>query len=82
VVYIANVGKRRMCRCKESMDIFIGKEKKVLFTRGEVYHCVVKDRNQLQVSYKIYGNEFDLSCTETEFQQHFVIINKKTGIKK
>lgn len=72
-----------MCRCILSMDIYIGKEKKELFTRGNAYHCVIKDTNQLQVFYKIYGDEFDLSCTETEFKQHFnIIVNKKTGVKR
>lgn len=71
-----------MCRCIQSMNIFLGKEKKELYSRGQVYHCVIKDTDQLQVFYKIYGDEFDLSCTDSEFKQHFVIINKKTGVKK
>lgn len=64
------------------MDIVIGKEKRELFTRGKVYDCVIRDGDQLQVFYKIYGDEFDLSCTETEFLQHFTLANKKTGVKR
>jgi len=64
------------------MYIYLGKEEKELYSRGQVYQCVIKDADQLQVFYKIYGEEFDLSCTETEFNQHFVIINKKTGVKR
>jgi hypothetical protein len=64
------------------MYIYLGKEEKELYSRGQVYQCVIKDADQLQVFYKIYGEEFDLSCTETEFKQHFVIINKKTGVKR
>jgi hypothetical protein len=71
-----------MCRCIQSMYIYLGKEEKELYSRGQVYQCVIKDADQLQVFYKIYGEEFDLSCTETEFKQHFVIINKKTGVKR
>ena len=37
---------------------------------------------QLQVNYKIYGKEFDLSCTKEEFEENFVLINKKTGVRK
>lgn len=65
------------------MDIIIGKEKRELFTKGQVYDCVIRDSGNLQVNYKIYGPEFDLSCTDIEFKHNFVLIkNKKTGIKK
>lgn len=82
MVIIANTGKRRLCRCIETMNIFVGKEQRDLFTRGEVYNCVIHDDNDLNINYKIYGPEFDLSCTESEFEENFVIINKKTGVKK
>lgn len=82
VISIANTGKRRICRCIEGMEIYVGKEKRDLFSKGKTYSCVIRETNQLQVSYKIYGEEFDLSCTEVEFQQHFVIANKKTGVKR
>ena len=28
------------------------------------------------------GKEFDLSCTKEEFEENFVLINKKTGVRK
>lgn len=79
---IANTGMRRKCRCIETMYIYVGKEKRELFSRGQVYDCVIRDSDQLQIHYKIYGPEFDLSCTDVEFKQNFIVINKKTGIKR
>ncbi len=65
------------------MDIIIGKEKRELFSKGKVYDCVIRDNGHLQVNYKIYGEEFDLSCTDIEFKENFILIkNKKTGINK
>lgn len=65
------------------MDIIIGKEKRVLFKKGEVYDCSIRDNGNLQINYKIYGQEFDLSCTDVEFKQNFVLIkNKKTVVKR
>ena len=54
---IANIGKRRKCRCIKTMNIVIG--------------------GQLQIYYKIYGDEFDLSCTKDEFDENFILIDKK-----
>lgn len=82
VIVIAYTGKRRVCRCKDSMHIVIGKEERELFIKGNTYDCVIRDNDQLQVYYKIYGDEFDLSCTETEFLEHFILVNKKTGVKR
>lgn len=82
VITIANTGKRRVCRCIKTMSIVIGKEQRDLFTKGQVYDCVIRDSGQLQVNYKIYGKEFDLSCTKEEFEENFVLINKKTGVRK
>ena len=65
------------------MDIIIGREKRILFQEGQAYDCSIRDNGNLQVNYKIYGPEFDLSCTDVEFRQNFVLIkNKKTGIKR
>ena len=65
------------------MDIIIGKERRILFQKGDIYDCSIRDIGNLQVNYKIYGPEFDLSCTDIEFKQNFVLIkNKKTGIKR
>ena len=83
MIIIANVGKRCLCRCIKTMDIIIGKEKRELFSKGKVYDCVIRDNGHLQVNYKIYGEEFDLSCTDIEFKENFILIkNKKTGINK
>ena len=82
VITIANTGKRRVCRCIKTMNIVIGKEQRDLFTKGQVYDCVIRDSGQLQVNYKIYGKDFDLSCTKEEFEENFVLINKKTGVRK
>lgn len=59
------------------MDIVIGNEKRDLFTKGRNYDCVIKDSDQLQVYYKIYGDEFDLSCTKEEFEEYFVLADKR-----
>lgn len=77
MVTIANIGKRRNCYCIKTMDIVIGKEKRDLFTKGRNYDCVIKDSDQLQVYYKIYGDEFDLSCTKEEFEEYFVLADKR-----
>ena len=83
VTVIANAGKRCLCRCIKTMDIIIGREKRILFQKGQAYDCSIRDNGNLQVNYKIYGPEFDLSCTDVEFRQNFVLIkNKKTGIKR
>lgn len=74
---IANTGKRRKCRCIKSLDIIVRNETIELFSEGTVYDCVIRDSGPLQVSYKIYGNEFDLSCTEDEFKQSFVVLEHK-----
>lgn len=58
------------------MDIVIGKERRDLFSRGRIYDCVIKDSGQLQVYYKIYGDEFDLSCTKDEFDESFILLKK------
>ena len=62
------------------MEIVIAGLHRNLFVKGQVYRCIIRDRGDLPIHYKIYGEEFDLSCTEIEFTQHFVIINKRTGI--
>lgn len=82
MIIIANVGKRRRCRCIKTMNIVIGKAQRDLFTKGQLYDCVIRDSGQQLVNYKIYGNEFDLSCTKEEFEDSFVLINKKTGVRK
>lgn len=63
------------------MNIVIGKEHRDLFTKGQLYDCVIRDSGHLQINYKIYGDEFDLSCTKEEFEDNFLLIEKK-GLKK
>lgn len=78
MIIIANIGKRCLCRCNKTMEIIIGKEVNVLFSKGAVYDCVIRDEEL--VNYKIYGDEFTLACTEKEFNDYFVLIqNKKTS---
>lgn len=81
MVAIANTGKRRSCRCVKTMNIVIGKKQRDLFTKGHIYDCMIRDSGHLLVNYKIYGDEFDLSCTKEEFEDNFVLIKKK-GKKK
>lgn len=59
------------------MNIVIGKQQRDLFTKGHIYDCVIRDSGQLQIYYKIYGDEFDLSCTKDEFDENFVLSDKR-----
>ena len=62
------------------MNIIIGKEENTLFEKGAIYDCVIKGEINEQLYYKVYGDEFTLSCTEKEFHQNFLIIkHKKTN---
>lgn len=80
MIIIANTGKRCLCRCIKSMDIIIGKEKDILFEEGAIYDCVIKGKENESLYYKVYGDEFTLSCTEKEFNHNFLIIkHKKTN---
>ena len=56
------------------MKVIIGKEKNTLFEQGAVYDCVMKDQGNEIIHYKVYGDEFSLSCTDKEFKQNFVLI--------
>ena len=62
------------------MNIIVGKEENTLFEKGAIYDCVIKGEINEQLYYKVYGDEFTLSCTEKEFHQNFLIIkHKKTN---
>ena len=50
------------------MNIIIGKEENTLFEKGAIYDCVIKGEINEQLYYKVYGDEFTLSCTEKENQ--------------
>ena len=73
---MANTGRRLKCICIKTMSSIIGKKEINLFTVGQVYACTVRDDQVSLISYKIYGDEFDLSCTEQEFNQYFKFIQK------
>ena len=63
------------------MNIIIGKEENTLFEKRAIYDCVIKGEINEQLYYKVYGDEFTLSCTEKEFHQNFLIIkHKKTNL--
>ena len=74
---IAHEGDRKKCLCIQSMDLVIGKKKQIIFKRGSFYHCVIKGDKKTIRSFKIYGEEFDLSCSELEFLEYFKLVRKK-----
>ena len=49
------------------------KRRKYLFEKGAIYDCVIKGEINEQLYYKVYGDEFTLSCTEKEFPSKFLI---------
>lgn len=71
---MANEGKRKQCLCIQEMSLIIAKEKNVLFYKGQVYACVIRISDTKMSTYKIYGEEFALSCNEKEFVEYFQII--------
>ncbi|WP_249029671.1 hypothetical protein [Tannockella kyphosi] len=58
------------------MDIYIKKDRQILFEKAMIYDCVIREDAKQSTYYKIYGIEYDLSCTENEFNEHFVLILK------
>lgn len=60
--------------------MIIGKEKQILFEEKRIYDCVVKDDGINPVFYKVYGDEYALSCTEKEFNTYFVPLDKKIKV--
>lgn len=64
------------------MNIIIGKEENTLFEKGAIYDCVIKGEINEQLYYKVYGDEFTLSCTEKEFHQNFLLSNIKRRMKE
>ena len=53
------------------MNIIIGKEENTLFEKGAIYDCVIKGEINEQLYYKVYGDEFTLSCTEKRIPSKF-----------
>ena len=72
---MANEGKRTYCRCIQSMPIIIGKQEEILFAKGEIYACTIRTSDTQANYYKIYGEEFALSCNESEFKENFRVIH-------
>ena len=75
---MANEGKRCYCRCIEDMTMIIGKDETVLFAFKKVYPCMIRTSDTEVNYYKIYGEEFALSCSEAEFKEHFRLIHHQT----
>jgi hypothetical protein len=71
---VANEGKRCYCRCIKEMTMIIGKEEMVIFAFKKVYPCMIRTSDMEVNYYKIYGEEFSLSCSEVEFKEHFKLI--------
>lgn len=79
---MANEGKRCYCRCIEDMVMIIGKESEILFEFKKVYPCMIRTSDTEANYYKIYGEEFALSCSEDEFKEHFKLIEHQHIIYK
>ena len=65
------------------MNIIIGKEENTLFEKGAIYDCVIKGEINEQLYYKVYGDEFTLSCTEKRIpSKFFELSNIKRRMKE
>ena len=72
---MANEGKRCYCRCIQDMRMQIGKEELTIFHhKARVYACMVRTGDMEVSFYKIYGEEFSLSCSEAEFKEYFQLV--------
>ena len=71
---MANAGKRCYCRCIKEMTIIISKKEEVLFAYKKIYPCQMRTSDTQMNNYKIYGEEFALSCSESEFKEYFRLI--------
>lgn len=58
------------------MILKVGRDNRTIFKKGEQYHCTIRDDHKTMISYKIYGSEFDLSCTAEEFSEYFILLKK------
>ena len=68
---MANEGKRCYCRCVQDMRMQIGKEELIIFKKGQVYLCMIRTGDMEVSFYKIYGEEFSLSCSEVKHAQSY-----------
>lgn len=55
------------------MTLTIANKEEIIFERGKIYSCTIRDDHISNISYKIYGEEFDLSCTQYEFDMYFKV---------
>ena len=74
---MANEGRRCTCKCIKNMNIIIGKTEETLFAINTNYPCNIRKNDREANYYKVYGDEFALSCSEEEFKEHFRIIFNK-----
>lgn len=79
---MANEGKRGYCRCIADMTMIIGKEEEIIFAFKKVYPCMVRTNDTEVNYYKIYGKEFALSCSESEFKEYFRLIHNQVMDKE
>lgn len=79
---MANEGKRCYCRCIKEMTMIIGRKEEIIFALKEVYPCMIRTSDTEANYYKIYGEEFALSCSEIEFKEHFRLIQHSETSKK
>jgi len=80
-VIMSNEGKRTHCLCIQEMTMLIGKQEIVLFAFKKVYSCMIRTSDTEANYYKIYGEEFALSCSETEFKEHFRLVHHHSKSK-
>ena len=60
----------------------IGKEELIIFQKNQIYACMIRTGDMEVSFYKIYGEEFSLSCSETEFKEYFRLIKHYTSDEK
>ena len=79
---MANEGKRCYCRCIQDMHMVVGKEDLIIFQKNQIYSGVIRTGDTEVTFYKIYGEEFSLSCSEAEFKEYFHIVKHSQSYDK
>ena len=79
---MANEGKRCYCRCIQDMRMQIGKEELTIFYQTRFMHVWFAQVTRRFLFIKIYGEEFSLSCSETEFKEYFRFVKYKSSDEK
>ena len=79
---MANEGKRCYCRCIQDMQMVIGKEELIIFQKNQIYACMIRTGDMEVSFYKIYGEEFSLSCSEAEFKEYFQLVKHAQSYEK